>query len=115
MAKKMGCFCTTDAIWDGYEPVYGEDEGACGLPKCWDHPYCFCSGGTRNEDCGHCTRIYWKRKEGHLLFIDWGDFGKVQRLLQPDYEGWRHGINKIVWPNSKFVKEYRKWKELNEA
>ena len=108
-AQKLKCFCTESAIWEGYDSHYG-DEGAYGLPKCWDHPYCFCSGGAKKEECGHCNLIAQKRREGHLIDIDFGDFGIIHQKLCPDYEPSIQGITKMVWPNSKLVKEYRKMK-----
>ena len=92
-------------MWEGYEGwgLYAE-LGATGLPKCFDHPYCFCSGGEKGKDCVHCERIRRKRKFGHKIFIsNTVDFEKVNKSLANPLRDFSY-----VWPGSQFVKKYLK-------
>ena len=101
------CFCEAKYVWEGYEGggLYPE-LGATGLPKCFDHPYCFCNGGERGEGCDHCERIRRKRKFGHKIFIsNTVDFAKVNRILANPLRDFSY-----VWPGSQFVKEYVRMK-----
>ena len=96
--------------FDGYDK-YGGELGADGLPKCFWHDYCFCNGGKSVEDCGDCDRVKLKRKEGHLVILA----GDMKRAYDRTYVPNRMVWDLTVWPNSRFVKEYRAMKIEDEA
>lgn len=93
--------CDMCYLWEGYDQFDGE-VGTTGLPKCWNHNYCFCSGGQRSEDCQHCDRLRMMRKEGLKVYVSktWaGKFEQVNHLMTvPLRDGDR------IWPGSRFTK-----------
>ena len=101
---KMGCYCNEYHCYEGYDHTWG-DEGVTELPKCPEHGYCFCSGGTKGPQCERCSRVQAIRKEGLPVQVDYDKTcTKVNETL-----GYRYHNRDLIYPGSAFVKAYRKY------